>query len=79
LDPFLVALREVRHLNEDTLAKASMSQIERRRLHRSRPEAARYWRLLTDLNAKEAGKVIQLGTGVARYSRNKNGLWDREE
>jgi hypothetical protein len=47
LEPFLVALREVRRRNEDTLAKASMSQVERRRLHRSRPKAARFWRLLT--------------------------------
>jgi len=73
LEPFLVVLREVRHPNEDTLAKASMSQVERRRLHRSRPKAARYWRLLNDLNTNEAGKAIQLGWRGIQATRMADG------
>ena len=61
LEPWLLVLREMRHADEDTLAKASMTEVERRRLHRSRSKAARFWRLLTDVNTKQAVKVVELG------------------
>jgi hypothetical protein len=61
LEPWLPVLREMRHADEDTLAKASMTEVERRRLRRSRSKAARYWRLLTDINTKQAVKSVELG------------------
>ena len=61
LEPWLLVLREMRHADEDTLAKASMTEVERRRLRRSRSKAARFWRLLTDVNTKQAVKVVELG------------------
>jgi transcriptional regulator with XRE-family HTH domain len=59
LEPWLNWLREARLYKEDTLCKKSLTQVERRRLHRSRPKAARFWRLLTDLNAKEVANVVK--------------------
>jgi transcriptional regulator with XRE-family HTH domain len=59
LEPWLNWLREARLYKEDTLCKKSLTQVERRRLHRSRPKAARFWRLLTDLNAKEVADVVK--------------------
>jgi len=59
LEPWLNRLREARLYKEDTLCKKSLTQVERRRLHRSRPKAARFWRLLTDLNAKEVANVVK--------------------
>lgn len=73
LEPWLVVLREVRHPNEDTLAKASMTQVERRRLRRSRSSSARFWRLLTDMNAKDAVKPVQIGKEVGNTQTKKNG------
>src|SRR5579862_2384397 len=64
LEPWLLVLREMRHTDEDTLAKASMTEVERRRLRRSRSKAARFWRLLTDLNTKQAVKVVELGNVI---------------
>jgi len=59
LEPWLNWLREARLYKEDTLCKKSLTQVERRRLHRSRPKAARFWRLLTDMNAKEVANVVK--------------------
>ncbi|MGB8258702.1 MAG: helix-turn-helix transcriptional regulator [Terracidiphilus sp.] len=59
LEPWLNWLREARLYKEDTLCKKSLTQVERGRLHRSRPKAARFWRLLTDLNAKEVANVVK--------------------
>jgi transcriptional regulator with XRE-family HTH domain len=60
LEPWLVRLREARLFKEDTLCKSSLTQIERKRLRRSRPKAARFWRLFTDVNAQEVANVVQL-------------------
>jgi transcriptional regulator with XRE-family HTH domain len=59
LEPWLNRLREARLYKEDTLCKKSLTQVERKRLHRTRPRAARFWRLLTDLNAKEVANVVK--------------------
>ena len=59
LEPWLCWLREARLYKEDTLCKKSLTQVERKRLRRSRPQAARFWRLLTDLNAKEVANVVK--------------------
>jgi transcriptional regulator with XRE-family HTH domain len=60
LEPWLHWLREARLYREDTLCKKSMTQVERRRLRRSRPQAARFWRLFTNLNAKKVADVVKL-------------------
>lgn len=60
LEPWLVRLREARLFKEDTLCKSSLTQVERRRLRRSRSKAARFWRLFTDVNAREVAHVVQL-------------------
>jgi transcriptional regulator with XRE-family HTH domain len=59
LEPWLCWLREGRLVKEDTLCKSSLTQVERRRLRRTRPKAARFWRLLTDLDAKEVANVVK--------------------
>ena len=41
-----------RLVREDTLCQASLSDAERRWLQKARPPAARYWNLLTDLDAQ---------------------------
>jgi len=60
LEPWLDWLRDARLFKEDTLAKKSLTQVERKRLRRSRPKAARFWRLFTDMNAKEVANVVKL-------------------
>jgi transcriptional regulator with XRE-family HTH domain len=45
-------LKRSRLVREDTLCHASLSDAERRWLRRVRPPAARYWKLLTDLEAQ---------------------------
>ena len=60
LEPWLDWLREARLYKEDTLSKKSLTQVERRRLARSRPKAARFWRLFTDMNAREVAHVVKL-------------------
>lgn len=60
LEPWLYWLRDARLYKEDTLCQKSLTQVERRRLRRSRPKAARFWRLFTDLNAKEIAHVVKL-------------------
>jgi len=60
LEPWLYWLRDARLYKEDTLCKKSLTQVERRRLRRSRPKAARFWRLFTDLNAKAVVHVVKL-------------------
>lgn len=60
LEPWLHWLREARLYKEDTLCKKSLTQVERRRLRRGRSKAARFWRLYTDLSAKEVANVVKL-------------------
>lgn len=60
LEPWLHWMREARLFREDTLCKNSLTHVERRRLRRNRPKAARFWRLFTDLNAKEVANVVKL-------------------
>jgi transcriptional regulator with XRE-family HTH domain len=59
LEPWLCWLREARLFKEDTLCKKSLTQVERRRLRRRRPKAARFWRLYTDVNAKDVANVVK--------------------
>lgn len=60
LEPWLVYLRDARLFKEDTLCKSSLTQVERKRLRRSRPKAARFWRLFTDVNVRDVANVVQL-------------------
>ena len=46
------ALENSRLIREDTLCNSSMTEAEKRWLEVQRPEAARHWRLLTDLAPK---------------------------
>jgi transcriptional regulator with XRE-family HTH domain len=59
LEPWLAWLRESRLYKEDTLCKKSLTEVERRRLQRRRPKAARFWRIYADLNSKEVANVVQ--------------------
>jgi transcriptional regulator with XRE-family HTH domain len=45
-------LERSRLAREDTLSHESMTQAERKWLHRNRPPKARHWNLLTDLDVK---------------------------
>ncbi len=66
LEPWLVRLREARLYKEDTLCKRSLTQVERKRLRRSRPKAARFWRLFTDVNARQVADVVRLAAWPAK-------------
>lgn len=50
-------LERSRLANEDTLAHASMTQVERRWLRQNRPAKARHWNLLTDLDVRDLAYV----------------------
>jgi transcriptional regulator with XRE-family HTH domain len=52
------ALERSRLANEDTLAKGSMSQAERKWLRTHRTPAAAHWNLLTDLKAEDLQHVF---------------------
>jgi hypothetical protein len=43
-------LKRLRANGDDTLCQSSLTQAERKWVRQSRPEDARYWNLLTDLN-----------------------------
>ena len=47
-----MALDRVRLVREDTLCQASLSDVERRWLRRTRSAPARHWNLLTDLGSQ---------------------------
>ena len=54
----LASLERSRLANEDTLAKNSMSQAERKWLRTHRTPAAAHWNLLTDLKAEDLEHVF---------------------
>jgi transcriptional regulator with XRE-family HTH domain len=45
-------LERARLAREDTLCQASLTEVERRWLRRTRPREARHWKLLSDLKAR---------------------------
>jgi hypothetical protein len=52
LNRYRELLDRSRLVREDTLCHDSMTRSERKWLEKNRPPAARYWNLLTDLDAK---------------------------
>jgi transcriptional regulator with XRE-family HTH domain len=54
----VAVLERSRLANEDTLAKSSMSQAERKWLRSNRPPSAAHWNLLTDLKTEDLEHVF---------------------
>jgi transcriptional regulator with XRE-family HTH domain len=58
LRSYVASLERSRLANEDTLAKQSLSQAERKWLRAHRPSNAVHWNLLTDLKAEDLQHVF---------------------